>query len=248
MSTNSWKRKFELVTSSSSEGQSETTETIEVKTKTEWTKCMFCQNDKPEKVITPTESNKQGTRKNTFQRIEEDLRKFQEAGFPDVNLDRFCENGETFGDTCILNHAKFHKRCRNIFDNYHFERLKKNAPNICKTAGNTKKIATRSLFSSPNFQSTCIFCDKSDGYLRIAKTFDIDWCVREGALLLSDEKLISKLSEGDMHAIEAKYHANCLCNFYNKLRTIDKQNKYYWGSKFYQKDTKNKSDGSGTYI
>ena len=58
MSTNSRKRNFELITSSSSEGQSETTETIEVKTKTEWTKCMFRQSDKPEKVITPTESKK----------------------------------------------------------------------------------------------------------------------------------------------------------------------------------------------
>ena len=35
ISTNSRKHKFELVTSSSSKGQSETTETIEVKTKTE---------------------------------------------------------------------------------------------------------------------------------------------------------------------------------------------------------------------
>ena len=64
--------------------------------------------------------------------------------------------------------------------------------------------------------------------MRIAKTFDIDRRVREGALLLSDEKLIAKLSEGGMHAIEAKYHANCLCNLYSKLRTIEKQNKDYY--------------------
>ena len=31
-----------------------------------------------------------------------------------------------------------------------------------------------------------------------------------------------------MHAIEAKYHANCLCKFYSKLRTIEKQNKDYY--------------------
>ena len=60
---------------------------------------MFCQNDKPEKVITPTESNKQGTSKNIFQRIEEDLRQFQEAELCDVNLDRFFEHGETFVET-----------------------------------------------------------------------------------------------------------------------------------------------------
>ena len=61
------------------------------------------------------------------------------------------------------------------------------------------KIATRSSFNSPYFQSTCIFCDKGDGFLTNARTFDIDQRVCEGALLLSDEKLIAKLSEGDMH-------------------------------------------------
>ena len=106
MSTNSRKRKFELVTYSSSEG-----ETTEVKTKTRWAKYMFCRNDKSEKIITSTEPNKQGTSKNTFQRIEEDLRNFQEAGFRDVNLDKFCKNGGTFADTSILNYADFHKTC-----------------------------------------------------------------------------------------------------------------------------------------
>ena len=52
------KRKFELVSSSSSDGQSKTTETTEVKTKTAWTKYMFCQNDKSEKITTTTESKK----------------------------------------------------------------------------------------------------------------------------------------------------------------------------------------------
>ena len=60
------------------------------RTKTDWTKCMFCQNDKSEKIITPTESNKQGTSKNTFQHIQEDLWKFQEAGFRDVNFEDFA--------------------------------------------------------------------------------------------------------------------------------------------------------------
>ena len=46
---------------------------------------MFCQNDKSEEIIT-IESNKQGTTKNTFQHTEEDLPKFQEARFHDVNF------------------------------------------------------------------------------------------------------------------------------------------------------------------
>ena len=112
--------KFELAFSSFLEGQKETTETTEFKTKMEWTKCMFCKNDNSEKIVNPTKSKKQGTSK-TFQCIEEDLQKFEETEFRDANLDRFYENDEAFADHCILNHAKFHKTCQNSFDNYHFE-------------------------------------------------------------------------------------------------------------------------------
>ena len=61
MSKNSRNCEFEIVTSSC-----ETTETTQVKTKLEWKKYMFCQNDKLEKTTTTTESNKQGTSKNNF--------------------------------------------------------------------------------------------------------------------------------------------------------------------------------------
>ena len=80
MSTNSRKQKFKLVTLSSSEGQSETTKTTEVKTKTEWTKYIFSQNDKSEKVITPTEYNKQGTSKSTFNVLKKIFESFKKQG------------------------------------------------------------------------------------------------------------------------------------------------------------------------
>lgn len=54
MATDSQKCKFELFILSSSGGQSKTTETTEVKTKTECMKCMFCQNNKSEKIVTPS--------------------------------------------------------------------------------------------------------------------------------------------------------------------------------------------------
>ena len=85
------------------------------------------------------------------------------------------------------------------------------------------KLQTLSSFNNPNFQSTCILCYKSDRYLKIARTFGTDRPVIKSSSLLGDDKLIAKLSEGDMHAIEVK----CLCNFSSKLRTIKKQNKNY---------------------
>lgn len=42
---------IKLASSTSLEGQSEMLETREVMNKTEWTKCLFCQNDKSEKKL-----------------------------------------------------------------------------------------------------------------------------------------------------------------------------------------------------
>ena len=42
------------------------------------------------------------------------------------------------------------------------------------------------------------------------------------AVELSDTKLIAKLSEGDMIATEAKYHARCLAALYNRYRDANK--------------------------
>ena len=52
---------------------------------------------------------------------------------------------------------------------------------------------------------------------------ELDRNVREYADLLNDNKLIAKLSSGDLIAIEAKYHKACLVKLYNKARPFRKQ-------------------------
>ena len=50
--------------------------------------------------------------------------------------------------------------------------------------------------------------------------------VRRCALQLEDRKLLAKLSAGDIIALEAKYHRNCLTTLYNKARqATEKQEK-----------------------
>ena len=57
----------------------------------------------------------------------------------------------------------------------------------------------------------CFFCDKDDTRepLHSARTDKVDTCVREYAHALQNRKLLGKLSEVDMHALNAKY-ANAL--------------------------------------
>ena len=49
-----------------------------------------------------------------------------------------------------------------------------------------------------------------------SSSFVNDRRVRQATVLLGDDKLVTKLSEGGISAIEAKYHLSCLCKLYSK--------------------------------
>ena len=68
--------------------------------------------------------------------------------------------------------------------------------------------STRSRFAGQNFTPTCFFCDdpETEVKLRNARALGLHRRLRDAATGLSDERLLAKLSEGDLVAIEARYH------------------------------------------
>ena len=71
------------------------------------------------------------------------------------------------------------------------------------------------------------FCsgDDTSETLISARTVSIDKTVREYAVTLQDRVLLGELSEGDMHALDARYHSKCLLRLHNRLRVhLKKQN------------------------
>ena len=64
------------------------------------------------------------------------------------------------------------------------------------------------------------FCDELESDVRLcsAQTLGLDRKVRDAATKLGDERLLAKLSEGDLVAIKARYHKSCLIGLYNRLR------------------------------
>lgn len=79
--------------------------------------------------------------------------------------------------------------------------------------------------STSNIKSVnevCFFCEKNYNIsgLQAASTTGIDQNVCECALELQDGKLLAKLAAGDMVALQAKYHLNCLVALYNRRRQI----------------------------
>ncbi|KAG0715668.1 hypothetical protein GWK47_011424 [Chionoecetes opilio] len=92
-----------------------------------------------------------------------------------------------------------------------------------QSSSGTPTVHTRSAAAHRLPQSTepiCFFCNKPAGTadLHEAATKELDKNVRRCATELGDTELLAKLSEGDMIAIEAKYHRNCLRALYNKIR------------------------------
>lgn len=56
-------------------------------------------------------------------------------------------------------------------------------------------------------------------------TLEIDTRVRQCAYELQDQRLLAKLSGGDLIAQEAKYHLSCLVSLYNRARNVFKEDR-----------------------
>ena len=79
-------------------------------------------------------------------------------------------------------------------------------------------MQTRSAHSYPqSTELTCFFCNEPAGSAGL-HTYNIDANVRRCAVEVEDTALLAKLAAGDMIAIDAMYHHNCLCSLYNRAR------------------------------
>lgn len=68
-------------------------------------------------------------------------------------------------------------------------------------------------------QQLLFFCGASGSEkLFGVRTFSVDKSVSERAEILQDRPLLAKLSQGDMHALDAQYHASCMLSLHNKCR------------------------------
>ena len=88
----------------------------------------------------------------------------------------------------------------------------------------TNSPGTRATYNAKLFLLSCFFCEKVDvsGNLTEVQTLGLDKRVRDAAKILKDERLLARLSEGDMVAVEARYHKSWLAELYNKALRVSK--------------------------
>ena len=214
------KRKFELVSSAD----------VDVLPEIDWNRCVICQTEKKEKLLCPNNS-KQHDKHVGYKSLAEDLLSFDSIGMLPygIKLSSLRNEGQPLLVSFIENSAKFHKSCRNSCDKYHFERAQdrcakksqEEPKDSCSSEDSSLRKGTRSSYESLNFvKATCFFCEGEDDEqnLHRASTMEFDRRIRAAATELCDGKLLAKLSQGDMVAIEAHYHKGCLTKLYNLLR------------------------------
>ena len=120
--------------------------------------------------------------------------------------------------------AKWHKLCKNHFSTLKLERAQKRKAGDSDGKHNEsrKKLPRRS--TDTEVRQGGFFCEETSGELHRASTFNLDRNVRESARILNDTFLPRKLSGGDMVALDAMYHTQCLSKLYKKVARLKNQN------------------------
>lgn len=173
--------------------------------------------------------------RNSFHTIAENLKKFQYlSNSLSHGLLHRCNQYETSNELSskfVEKKAVFHKSCIARYNKQKLERKRKreesSEDNVAinelseLSAGDTpSRRTTRRSFEIRNFIQSCFFCGLNDDQTELhqCRTLEIHKRVKKFATVLGDSKLLAKLSEGDMVAIESKYHKHCLIKFYNHHR------------------------------
>ena len=191
------------------------TATAYVPSTTDWTKCALCQKVTSENLQCPAKSlrNDNGVGYNT---LAENIKRFNEINQLPIDID-ICrlDEGTGISDTFQQQQAMWHKTCKDKFNNTKLKRAEKREHSTNSKL--PKKYTRLSGAHSGISPELCFFCElETSDPLRNASTFQLDSRVRSCALALQDERILAKLSAGDLVAIEAKYHPKCLVAFYRK--------------------------------
>jgi hypothetical protein len=209
---------------------------LSTKNPTDWSKCCLCQEDTKNEDLTspPTHYT---AKYDGYCMIAAHIPLFQEINELPVTLDpaRLDEGGGIL-ETLRKKNAKYHLRCRIMYNNTKLERAKKRASTTrsCSDDRQRKLPIRRSIETE---QSECFLCEEeAQASTRQAMTMQLDERLHKCAQALNDGKLLTKLSGGDVVAHEMKYHPTCLAILYNRERAVTTKNEKSHDTDVYRAD------------
>lgn len=192
-------------------------------TQFDWSLCILCQERKDERLQCPAESKRTNSGAG-YLTLEKDLLGFKEHGSWPISVDaKHLDDGDGIGMTIARHSAKWHPSCRLKCSSSRLARIQKvmskgsSEVHDSQTDRYTRRRSSNDSSSVPK----CFFCEEpatKSNPLHESSTEAITRRVYKCAVELNDQKLIAKLSAGDMVPLEAQYHAKCLARLYNSTR------------------------------
>lgn len=196
---------------------------VRAEVKTDWSICAICQENTSEKLTNPT-NTKRSDGNSAYKSLSKNLIRFNELQQLPRTLDlQRLDEGLGIEKTLAANTAKWHQSCVLRYNNTKLKRAEKKVLKRSISDNDDASVTskrTRLSTEQPTHEAVCFFCEQPAGNedLHSVSTFKLNERVLLCAKILADTKLITKVSERDMIAQEAKYHARCLASLYNRTR------------------------------
>ena len=192
----------------------------------DWSKCFLCQLEKDELLRHPAKDKRQCS---NLQQVYTDtvnnvLELNELDALPsDIVLIDYGRGIKELVEGMLKNVVCWHKNCKSNVDNQKVNKARNAKKRLADpVAPNTERLRSSNgvdpapAVSEEKHQVPCFLCDKTGGKRYKASTFAIDFTVQHCAAIIGDEKLISKLSAGDLMAQDVEYHLTCLCRLYRQ--------------------------------
>ena len=191
-----------------------------------WDRCIICQKISETPLKCPLNANTTDIeRMQVYKNFLENAHVFQSQSSLPVELKLDLSTATV--ELLIANKASWHKSCRLKFTSSKLEKAKQRQSQKRKRETEEEEAETRR--NSKRRQASkndvvCIFCDKgSDEILHDFTSLTVDEKIRDMAKELEDFELLSRMSRGDLVAIDAKYHIGCLTKFRNSYRSLKRK-------------------------
>ena len=180
--------------------------------------CILCQEDGGA-LINPTAKG--------YTKLATNLKALDELNkLPlNINISRLDE-GDGIEETLAKRQSKWHKVCYVLCNDDKVKRAKESQICMDTIESPVKHQLRSSGSSSCNIEETqqpsCLFCGDTTGDMHKAETLPFDFNIRKMATDLRDAELLTKVSGGDVIAIDSVYHKKCYTSLYNRHRSLTK--------------------------
>ncbi len=182
----------------------------------DWKFCVICQRKSSEDLRCPFRTSDNATVYSAFLNNVEEFRKLDCLPVQ-VN---FGNQGTV--EQFVNHNASWHKKCHQKFNTSMLKRMQlKKSRDSMEGEGSCSSRPKRQCLPVAKDTHVCLFC-KCDGkseQLHEFSTFNADKSVRVMATEMNDTSVLVDLADGDLVAIEAKYHLACLTKYRNRYRS-----------------------------